>query len=112
MRPVRALRFLIPSKLEGSEAQLTKKQVVLLMHDTLPQGVKSIHTLLQKRRYYNEHTEISYIKSLSLTIMGCLKGGQIKNITKCINTMLRYRTYELQFTISYTFTKSYNYNEL
>ena len=25
MRPVRALRFLIPSKLEGSEAQLTEK---------------------------------------------------------------------------------------
>ena len=34
MRPVRALRFLIPSKLEGSEAQLTKKQAVLSMHDT------------------------------------------------------------------------------
>ena len=29
MRPVRALRFLIPSKLEGSEAQLTEKQAVL-----------------------------------------------------------------------------------
>ena len=33
MRPVQALRFLIPSKLEGSEAQLTKKQAVLSMHD-------------------------------------------------------------------------------
>ena len=32
-----------------SEAQLTKKQAVLLMHDTLPQGVKSVCTLLQKR---------------------------------------------------------------
>ena len=32
-----------------SEAQLTKKQAVLLMHDTLPQGIKSIHALLQKR---------------------------------------------------------------
>ena len=31
-----------------SKAQLTEKQVVLLMHDTLPQGVKSIHALLQK----------------------------------------------------------------
>ena len=29
-----------------SEAQLTKKQAVLLMHDTLPQGVKSIRALL------------------------------------------------------------------
>ena len=34
-----------------SEAQLTKKQAVLLMHDTLPQGIKSIPALLlnQKR---------------------------------------------------------------
>ena len=32
-----------------SEAQLTEKQVVLLMHDTLPQGVKSTCTLLQKK---------------------------------------------------------------
>ena len=32
-----------------SEAQLTEKQAVLLMHDTLPQGVKSIRALLQKR---------------------------------------------------------------
>ena len=31
-----------------SEAQLTEKQAVLLMHDTLPQGVKSVHALLQK----------------------------------------------------------------
>ena len=54
MRPVQALRFLIPSKLEGSAAQLTEKQVVLSMHDTLPQGVKSVRTLLQKEtRDYN-----------------------------------------------------------
>ena len=33
MRPVRAFWFLIPPKLEGSEAQLNEKQVVLLMHD-------------------------------------------------------------------------------
>ena len=33
MRPVRVFRFLIPSKLEGSEAQLTEKQAVLLMHN-------------------------------------------------------------------------------
>ena len=32
-----------------SEAQLTEKQAVLLMHDTLPQGIKSIRTLLQKK---------------------------------------------------------------
>ena len=31
-----------------SEAQLTEKQVVLLMHDTLPQGIKSVRALLQK----------------------------------------------------------------
>ena len=31
-----------------SEGQLTEKQAVLLMHDTLPQGIKSVHTLLQK----------------------------------------------------------------
>ena len=33
-----------------SEAQLTKKQAVLLMHDTLPQGIKSIRDLLQKKK--------------------------------------------------------------
>ena len=49
MRPVRALRFLIPSKLEGSKAQLTKKQAVLLMHDTLPEGIKRVRALLQKK---------------------------------------------------------------
>ena len=32
-----------------SEVQLTEKQVVLLMHDTLPQGIKSIRALLQKK---------------------------------------------------------------
>ena len=32
-----------------SEVQLTEKQVVLLMHDTLPQGIKSIQALLQKK---------------------------------------------------------------
>ena len=37
-----------------SEVQLTEKQAVLLMHDTLPQGVKSIRALLQKEtRDYN-----------------------------------------------------------
>ena len=32
-----------------SGAQLTEKQAVLLMHDTLPQGIKSVHALLQKK---------------------------------------------------------------
>ena len=31
-----------------SEVQLTEKQAVLLMHDTLPQGIKSVCPLLQK----------------------------------------------------------------
>ena len=37
--------------------------------------------------------------------MGLLKGGQIENITKCINTMLRYKNYELQSTMSYNLQK-------
>ena len=32
-----------------SEAQLTKKQAILLMHDTLPQGIKTICALLQNQ---------------------------------------------------------------
>ena len=32
-----------------SEVQLTKKQAVLLMHDTLPQGIKSVRALLQNQ---------------------------------------------------------------
>ena len=32
-----------------SVAQLTEKQAVLLMHDTLPQGIKSVCVLLQKK---------------------------------------------------------------
>ena len=32
-----------------SGVQLTKKQVVLLMHNTLPQGIKSVCALLQKK---------------------------------------------------------------
>ena len=34
-----------------SEAQLTKKQAVLLMHDTLPQGIKSVCALLQNQKH-------------------------------------------------------------
>ena len=86
MRPIRALRFLIPSKLEGSEAQLTEKQAVLPMHDTLPQGIKSIRALLQKKQAitistWRSYKKGCYIKSSSLTIIGHLKGGRIKNIT-------------------------------
>ena len=65
MRPFRAFRFLIPSRLEGSEAQLTEKQAVLPMHDTLPQGVKSVRTLLQKRQAITISTVRSYKNWLS-----------------------------------------------
>ena len=64
MRPVRALWFLIPSKLEGSEVQLTEKQVVLSMHVTLPQGVKSVCALLQKK----QDTTISTQRSVTLKV--------------------------------------------
>ena len=36
-----------------SEVQLTKKQAVLLMHDTLPQGVKSVRALFKKIKNIN-----------------------------------------------------------
>ena len=38
-------------------------------------------------------------------MMGHLKGGRIENVTKCINTMLRYKNYELQFTMGYDLRK-------
>ena len=42
-----------------SEAQLTEKQAVLLMHDTLPQGVKKCpHFITKEISDYNQHTEI------------------------------------------------------
>ena len=44
--------------------QLTKKQAVLLMHDTLPQGIKSIRALLQKK----EDTTMSTQKSVTLKV--------------------------------------------
>ena len=62
--------------------QLTEKQAVLSMHDTLPQAVKSVRALLQKTK--KQDTTISTqrsvtlkvtLKVLSLTIMGRLKGG-------------------------------------
>ena len=36
-----------------SEVQLTKKQAVLLMHDTLPQGVKSVRALFKNQNINN-----------------------------------------------------------
>ena len=47
-------------KLEGSEAQLTEKQAVLSMHNTLPQGVKSVRALLQKKQAITISTLRSY----------------------------------------------------
>ena len=38
-----------------SKAQLTEKQTVLLMHDTLPQGIKSVRALLQRTVFTDEH---------------------------------------------------------
>ena len=46
MRPVQAFWFLIPSRLEGSEAQLTKEQVVLLMHDIYVLCVLAVKALI------------------------------------------------------------------
>ena len=43
-----------------SEAQLTEKQAVLLMHDTLPQGIKSVRVLLQKKQAITISTLRSY----------------------------------------------------
>ena len=36
-----------------SEAQLTKKRAVLLMHDTLPQGIKSVRALFTNQNINN-----------------------------------------------------------
>ena len=42
-----------------SEAQLTEKQAVLLMHDTLPQGIKKHpHFITKEISDYNKHSEI------------------------------------------------------
>ena len=48
-----------------SEAQLTEKQAVLLMHDTLPQGIKSVRALLQKKQAITISTLRSYKNWLS-----------------------------------------------
>ena len=53
-----ALRLHIPSRLEGKRVVVGKKAGGLA-DDTLPQGVKSIHTLLQKKGLNNKHLTIS-----------------------------------------------------
>ena len=40
-----------------SGGQLTEKQAVLLMHDTLPQGIKA-SVLYYKRKSYNKHLTV------------------------------------------------------
>ena len=37
--------------------------------------------------------------------MGRLTGRRIENITECINAMLWYKNYDLQFTMSYNLRK-------
>ena len=56
--------------------QLTEKQAVLLMHDTLPQGVKSVHALLQKKVVQQALNSEIMEKSM-ITMMGHLRGEQI-----------------------------------
>ena len=56
--------------------QLTEKQAVLLMHDTLPKGVKSIHALLQKEVVQQALNSEIMEKSM-VTMMGHLGGEQI-----------------------------------
>ena len=70
-----------------SEVQLTKKQVVLLMHDTLPQGIKSVRALFKKSKILTiwHLTMINFM----LTIMGCLRGNKSTGLT--INFILLYR---------------------
>ena len=61
-----------------SGLQLTEKQAVLLMQDTLPQGIKNIHALLQKRKKVVQQALNSEImKKLMITMMGHLRGEQI-----------------------------------
>ena len=59
-----------------SGAQLTEKQAVLLMHDTFPQGIKSVCALLQKK-VVQQALNREIIKKLMVTMMGYLRGEQI-----------------------------------
>ena len=48
------------------------------MHDTLPQGIKSVHALLQRKKKVAQQALNSKImKKSMITMMGCLKGEQI-----------------------------------
>ena len=66
---------------------MTKKQAVLLMHDTLPQGMKSVRALLQKSKTLTiwHLTMINFM----LTIMGRLRGDKSTGLT--INFILLHR---------------------
>ena len=59
-----------------SGAQLTEKQAVLLMHDTLSQGVKSVHALLQKK-VIQQALNSEIMEKLMITMMRHLRGEQI-----------------------------------
>ena len=88
MRPLRAVSVPCSIHTGGkSEAQLTKKQAVLLMHDTLPQGIKSVCALLQsqKRLTIWHLTIINFM----LTITGHLRGDKLTGLT--INFILLHR---------------------
>ena len=56
-----------------SGAQLTEKQAVLLMHDTLPKGIKSVRALLQKKVVQQALNREIMRKSM-ITMMGRLRG--------------------------------------
>ena len=70
-----------------SEVQLIKKQAVLLMHNTLPQGVKSICALFKKSKTLTiwHLTMINFM----LTITGHLRGDKSTGLT--INFILLHR---------------------
>ena len=59
-----------------SGVQLTEKQAVLLLHDTLPQGIKSVHALLQKK-VVQQALNSEIMKKSMITMMGRLRGKQI-----------------------------------
>ena len=47
------------------------------MHDTLPQGVKSIRALLQKKKVIQQALNNEIMEKSMITMMGCLRGEQI-----------------------------------
>ena len=58
-----------------SEVQLTKKQAVLLMHNTLPQGIKSIRALFKKSK------TLTIWHLTTINFMGCLRGNKLTGLT-------------------------------